>query len=150
MLALPDRLARHIHVEPNSGCWLWVGPALPKGYGMVRAPGRGNVGVHRHVFELLIGPIPGGLHLDHLCRTPPCCNPDHLEPVSSAENTRRGEKATRTHCVAGHEFTEANTYHRRNGTRMCRACVNRRSGAAHAKRRNAVERVAAELRKAVH
>ena len=36
-----------------------------------------------------VGSIPDGLHLDHLCRVPACVNPEHLEPVTLAENNRR-------------------------------------------------------------
>jgi hypothetical protein len=45
---------------------------------------------HRVVYEILVGPIPSGLQLDHICSVPWCVNPDHLEPVTAKENTRRG------------------------------------------------------------
>jgi hypothetical protein len=73
-----------------SGCWLWGGGwDSGNGYGKVwwcRA-----AMAHRVVYEVLVGPIPEGLVLDHGCRTRPCCNPDHLEPVTVAVNTNRGE-----------------------------------------------------------
>lgn len=80
---------------------------------------------HRLMFELHRGPIPTGLQIDHLCRQPLCVNPDHLEPVTSAENTRRG-KALITHCPAGHPYDDANTYlaERPTGSaRHCRTCL---------------------------
>lgn len=62
---------------------------------------------HRLVYELIKGPIPQGLHLDHLCFTPACVNPDHLEPVTSSENAQR-RKFGRTHCSRGHLFSDTN------------------------------------------
>lgn len=45
---------------------------------------------HRAMYEQVIGPIPEGMDLDHLCRQPRCINPDHLEPVTRAKNLQRG------------------------------------------------------------
>ncbi|MFK5284023.1 HNH endonuclease signature motif containing protein, partial [Lacticaseibacillus paracasei] len=45
---------------------------------------------HRFMYERLVGPIPAGMQLDHLCRVRPCCNPAHLEPVTQRENIARG------------------------------------------------------------
>lgn len=58
-------------------CWEWTGKAA-SGYG-----------AHRRVYEWLRGPVPEGLELDHLCRNKLCVRPDHLEPVTRAENMRR-------------------------------------------------------------
>src|SRR5690242_13160218 len=79
------------------GCWIWGG-ASSRGYGhMSGGPGRGTVGTHRLAWEFFFGPVPPGLDLDHLCRTPLCANPWHLEPVSKAENARRAH-AGHSHC----------------------------------------------------
>lgn len=74
-------------VVPTGFCWNWVG-GLDVGYGFFTVPGR-KFAAHRWAYENLVGPIPDGLHLDHLCLNTRCVNPDHLEPVTRAENTRR-------------------------------------------------------------
>src|SRR6266576_3456485 len=87
-------------------CWPWQANR-GRGYGNVWIAGR-MYRAHRVAYELLIGPIPEGLTLDHLCRNRGCVNPAHLEPVTSRENTLRGEgisanNARKTHCKHGHE-----------------------------------------------
>jgi hypothetical protein len=79
-------------VERASGCWPWRS-SKSDGYGVysVRCKGlRRNYGAHRLAYRLLVGAIPTGLNLDHLCRNRACCNPQHMEPVTMAENIRRG------------------------------------------------------------
>jgi hypothetical protein len=66
------------------GCWVWMAGVNTGGYG-----GYQQKMVHRLTYEALVGPIPQGLELDHLCRVKPCCNPDHLEPVTRRENALR-------------------------------------------------------------
>jgi hypothetical protein len=73
---------------PTTPCWIWSRALDGKGYGAVWRDGR-IIGAHRYVYEALMRPIPKGLQLDHLCRTPACVNPDHLEPVTQTENIRR-------------------------------------------------------------
>lgn len=81
---------RH-RVDEKTGCWLWEGATNPDGYGMVWSSERSKaIGAHRAYYMRYIGPIPNDYQLDHLCRTPLCVNPDHLEPVTQAENVRRG------------------------------------------------------------
>jgi hypothetical protein len=92
---------------------------------------------HRLAYQLLVGPIPEGLVIDHLCRNPPCQNPAHMECVTHRENTLRGASphamnARKTHCKRGHEFTFQNTYVDAKGCRSCLAC---RAAAAARKRK---------------
>lgn len=110
------------------GCWLWTAALSHNGYGRF---GNGDMigtrQAHRIAYELVIGPIPAGLVIDHLCRNRRCVNPAHMEPVTTAENLRRGvglavENARKTHCPRGHAYDEANTYVNDN-KRYCRACV---------------------------
>ena len=122
-------------VDPDL-CWEWMGAQTPLGYGRFRAFRR-SVLAHRFAYELLVGPIPSGLELDHLCCNPSCVRPDHLDPVTHHENILRGrspaaQHARKTHCKRGHEFTPENTYFRSNGNRRCRFCVlqQQRKGAA--------------------
>lgn len=87
---LPESLAARITIDA-SGCWVFTGKwNSANGYSKVRWKGRAWV-VHRLVWSLLIGAITNGRQLDHLCRRRACCSPLHLEPVTPAENTRRGE-----------------------------------------------------------
>lgn len=72
-----------------SPCWVWLRSINSKGYGSLRIDGR-NTTAHRIYYERTVGPVPDGLDLDHLCRNRACCNPEHLEPVSRAENVQRG------------------------------------------------------------
>lgn len=115
-------------------CAEWQG-ARTNGYGRFTIRfGRGRGGhqqtfqAHRMAYELLVGPIPGGLVIDHLCRNPACVNPDHMEPVTIAENVRRGSAGQHgshrrlTHCKYGHAFTEANTLIDCRGRRRCKTC----------------------------
>lgn len=108
-------------VRAEDGCWNWTGHVSGQGYGRFRWQGS-TVGAHRAAYELLVEPIPDGLTIDHLCFNTRCVNPSHLEPVTNAVNLGRSRKATKTHCVHGHEFTPENTSRQTNGTRKCRTC----------------------------
>lgn len=131
----------------NSACWPWAGGKTgPGGYGRFRAgrPGR-LVPAHRYAYELMIGPIPDGLCLDHLCRNRSCVNPAHLEPVTNRENLHRGightaTRAQQTTCINGHPFDDQNTYIKPNGCRSCRACKRRSDAAYYARARAARSR----------
>ncbi|OZC50545.1 hypothetical protein CH289_16090 [Rhodococcus sp. RS1C4] len=122
-------------------CWPWLRSTLAGGYGRYRLPTK-HVLAHRFAYELVVGPVPEGLTLDHTCRNRICVNPSHLDPVTMRENTLRGESvpavnARKTHCVRGHEFTTENTYPIPAGGRACRTCrqIARR---AHQSRKAAI------------
>ena len=123
-----------ISPEPMSGCWLWVGNAGPRGYGVVWANLDGKRTrrmAHRIVYESHHGPVPKGLDLDHLCRTPACVNPSHLEPVTRSENVKRGlspelsrlRQISKTHCPQGHPYSGDNLFVNQRGARTCRECA---------------------------
>jgi hypothetical protein len=111
-------------------CWAWTGGRTTGGYGLVAIDSPKRHYVHRLSYTILVGPIPPGLQIDHLCRNRRCCNPRHLEPVTNHVNTLRGEKAQKTHCVHGHPLSGDNLIWTNNGpdrprTRKCRTCENR-------------------------
>lgn len=105
-------------------CWIYAGPVGR--YGYPRVLGHDSTGLRplpqRVLYEDQFGEIPQGLELDHLCRNPTCVNPDHLEPVTHAENMRRALpykknlkkhgtfNRSKTHCRNGHPYTPENTY----------------------------------------
>jgi hypothetical protein len=124
-------------VQKTETCWLWTGMRDLQGYGYVGRGGRagGNAAAYRVAYELVVGPIPDGLHIDHLCRNPPCVNPDHLEAVTQRENNRRAALAV-THCPQGHEYTPENTILRRAKHRACRICKAERDKARYWSRRS--------------
>jgi hypothetical protein len=112
-------------VEVTESCWLWRG-SIARGYGKFTNDEHRPVPAHRFGYELMVGPIPAGLQIDHLCRVRNCVNPDHLEVVTQRENIMRGEtvpatNAAKTHCPQGHEYTPENTAISRWG-RRCRKC----------------------------
>lgn len=106
-------------------CWEWTGRIhKDTGYGYFNDGTSRRVLAHVFAWESLIGPVPAGLELDHRCRNRACVNPDHLEPVTHAENMARAIYPARhqTHCKNGHPLSGENLRIETNGARRCRAC----------------------------
>lgn len=126
---LPKKLAGrdllYASIEIVGDCWLWVGQVTEGGYGRL-----GEQFVHRISYETFVGPIPDGLHIDHVkkrgCRFRLCINPAHLEPVTVTENNHRMRKER---CLRGHSMVEGdpNVYVTTEGERQCRACNAQRA-----------------------
>ena len=134
---LPERFWAKAAHDPSTGCWLWTGSVYRGGYGKIQWGSKhdGNARLmpaHRWAYEALVEPIADGLVIDHLCRMPPCVRPDHLEAVTTGENTRRGEfsrtvagawQRSRTHCPAGHPYESWNIVASNRGKRQCKTCA---------------------------
>lgn len=116
-------------VNKTETCWLWTGAKHSSGYGVINTmTEKGLDYAHRISYAWARGPIPEGLHIDHLCRVVACVNPDHLEAVTMAENIRRGVPNLGNlgrytdHCPKGHSLSGPNLYMTPKGWRNCRAC----------------------------
>lgn len=115
------------NVDMSAECWRWMRCLGRDGYGRAHLDRRQYL-AHRLAYTFAVGDIPVGLELDHLCRNKWCVNPAHLEPVTHAENVRRGTSpattrdrhAARTHCKRGHGFAENSYLYK--GVRICRTC----------------------------
>jgi hypothetical protein len=123
-------------VDKTETCWLWTGGRNASGYGRITESKRLESGrrwyTHRLVYTLLVGPIPDGMELDHLCRVRHCCNPEHLEPVTPGVNVARSEGPTADAvrafltgvCPRGHDVTGYGAMPLSGGRRRCRECLN--------------------------
>lgn len=128
--ALPLHMQDRIVIDAN-GCWRWQTGHDRHGYGRCSLSfpwtTRRRWSAHRLSYLLLVGPIPEGLQLDHLCMVRDCVNPSHLEPVTPLENVRRSGAAdywrSKTHCPRNHPYDERNTGYTKRGARICRACA---------------------------
>ena len=159
--AFVEMVTARIEVLPNE-CWHWTGAVNRWGYAVVETTvGNKSNRLARIMYELVIGPIPDGLVLDHLCHTRDetcpggascphhrCVNPSHLEPVTVAENNLRGRSqwavnARKTHCPQGHPYDEQNTRFKkyRGGiVRVCKTCAREQRRNARRRKREVVRR----------
>jgi hypothetical protein len=133
-----DRFWSRVSEDPETGCWPWRGSMFGNGYGQYASSFTATAMAHRIAYELVVGAIPDGLVIDHLCRNRRCVNPAHLEPVTHRENLLRGDtltakNAAKTHCPQGHPYTGLNLYVTRAGRRHCRTCTRRRQDARRAR-----------------
>lgn len=144
-----EYLRRYLNINTleDPGCWLWHGSIDKNGYGKA-VRNAGHYRAHRFSYELLVGPIPRGLQLDHLCRNRSCVNPTHLEIVTNRENWLRGKTpssmyAKQTHCKHGHLLSGDNVYNwsKRPGWRTCRMCNAIRAKQRYAKKKASLSAV---------
>lgn len=149
--AIEGRFWAQVTKQGPSECWPWTGPLNKQGYGRISYKGddgqHRRARAHRVAYELVVGPIPDGLALDHTCHDPEvcqlgdlcphraCCNPAHHQPGTLSTNAARGRTTSgqaqlaRTHCPKGHEYTNENTKTRTNNgytKRYCIACERAR------------------------
>lgn len=127
--SVQERFWAKVEFRGDDECWEWLAGRFAGGYGQFSVDGSSRF-AHRVSYEFLVGPIPQGLELDHLCRNTWCVNPAHLEPVTPRENKRRGFSnaalnARKTHCKRGHLLEGDNLKpDKRLGRRICRECAN--------------------------
>lgn len=139
----PWNLLHRMAPQPNGCIWLNLQPN-DQGYHQIYVKGR-NTKAHIAAYRMFVGPIPPGMTIDHECHNQDesciggstcghrrCINPAHLVLRSSGENSRSSRNTVvsinkaKTHCIRGHEFSEANTYRPGRGGRQCRACATER------------------------
>lgn len=141
-----ERLANYLVPGDPAECWPWQGPVNKDGYGSMKV-GADRFPAHRYVYEHLVGPIPDGLHIDHVrargCTTRACVNPAHLEPVTQTVNTMRGDcppalNARKTRCPQGHEYDKVYVDAQGRKSRRCTTCQREWARRNPKRRRTAV------------
>lgn len=140
-MTIADRILARCMPIPECGCLVYLGAWTGSDYGSIKYQ-CDTLTTHRAVWESINGPLPPELDLDHLCRVRPCCNVDHLEPVTRRVNILRGvgiaaNNVKKTHCIQGHALIAENTYGRpgRFAERDCLICRRERSRRYEARRR---------------
>lgn len=133
-----ERFWPKVDKRGSDECWPYLAAKGEHGYGVFHPTKGQSQLAHRYSYELLIGPIPSGLHIDHLCRVRACVNPAHMEAVTPMENSSRGLtyrllNGMDNKCRHGHRYTPENTYVEPNV--RCRQCARERD---HKPRKKAV------------
>ena len=84
-----ERLLDLVEMEPNSGCWIFVGSRNEArgGYGNFNYQGR-NQSASRAAYLLFVGPLAPSEYACHACDTPPCVNPHHLFAGTARDNAQ--------------------------------------------------------------
>lgn len=125
------RIGDKLKTISTDDCWLWAGSTNHYGYGRF-IQDRKSLQAHRVMYEVLVGEIPKGLVIDHLCRVLLCVNPEHLEPVTDKVNVLRGigitaQQARQTHCKRNHKLSGDNIRADKGHDRICIKCEKIRS-----------------------
>lgn len=135
MSKMIQSLLKRQHQGRQFSCVNWEGHIRSSGYPgntSCAALGIRSESAHRIAYRMYKGPIPQNMEVDHLCCNPLCINPLHLDIKTRKDNVCRswgtfaGRKIRQTYCVHGHEFSQENTYIKKNGTRICRSCNRQR------------------------
>lgn len=145
--SLAERFWEKVEQRGPDECWPWTASRYRFGYGALRVDGR-TLKSHRLAYKLTKGPIPPGLSVLHSCDNAPCCNPNHLRVGTKLDNARdmvlrdRCSKLrifgrTKSFCVRGHPFNDANTRVGNDGIRYCRPCARIRTAEYRQRQREA-------------
>lgn len=127
-----DRLI--LQLINNNGCWEWTGSLSRSGYARFKDDNGKCVAIHRWTYEHFVGKIPDKFTIDHKCFNTKCCNPQHLQAVSIAENVVKFGKTNaafinskKNTCNNGHSLSESNLRIEKakyGQIRRCKLCHN--------------------------
>jgi HNH endonuclease len=107
-------------VVKTDTCWNWTA-STKNGYGVFWGKRRRVTSAHRYAYEILVGKIPFGHELHHVCRNRKCVRPDpnHVVLILAAKHSNRFGQ---THCKYGHPLDYQNTGIRVYNGHTCRFC----------------------------